>query len=137
MLDLDKFKKPDGTWDSAAFNAAREQERGERRANGELCSQCWAFMLWPVGHPRRCGECEAIDKPAELRHHSQIRCPQCGYHWRVGDSDDYEVYGEGTHPVTCGRCEADFEVVTYVSHTFTSPARQKEEPAAKEPEEKA
>jgi hypothetical protein len=38
----------------------------------------------------------------------------------VGDDLGY-VFEEGEHKVSCDECGHDFEVSTYVSHTFTSP----------------
>lgn len=49
-------------------------------------------------------------------------CPYCGVF--IDIDDDYEMYTDGGHNVTCPCCDKPFEVETYVSHSFTS--RRKE-----------
>lgn len=127
MPEINDYKKADGSFDSTAYHAAYRAEHKARQDKGELCSQCGAFMLWPTGAPRRCGECKAMDLKEELRHSMELRCPACGHHWRPGDEDDYEVFQEGTHGVICSNCDHEFDVETAVSYSFTSPERISEE----------
>lgn len=125
MPNLDACKKDDGSTDWAQYNQLQREEMDERKAKGKICQRngCNRFVMWSKGVPQTCEDCKRLDKPEELHHPSDVRCPKCGHHWRIGDGDDYEVYGEGTHDLTCPECETDFEVTTWVSHTFVSPAR--------------
>lgn len=134
MIDFEKCKKPDGSLDVPLFNELRCQERRDRKAKGELCQRddCDRFIVWSKGYPQTCSDCQNLDKPAELHHPSNIRCPKCGHHWRAGDDDEYELYHEGTHQATCGECEHEFEVTTWVSYTFVSPPRAAEGSEEKE-----
>lgn len=134
MPKLEDCKNADGSTDWKKYNELQAEEMQARKDKGEICQRkgCNGFMLWPKGHPQTCDNCKNIDAPKELHHPGDVRCPKCGYHWRVGDGDDYEVYQEGTHDVTCPDCETEFEVTTWVSYTFVSPARHKEQEQSSE-----
>lgn len=134
MPNLDECKGPDGQTDWNKWNELREKERKEKKDKGEICHQCGRFILFAKGYPQTCDDCKAVDRPAELDHPSEVRCPKCGYHWRVGDGDDYDLYEDGTHEVSCPDCNFDFEVETSVTYSFRSPARTKEESDEKEGE---
>lgn len=127
MEGIDKFKKPDGDVDYEAWNAAYAKDREDRKAKGELCSECGTFIVWSKGFPDRCGDCKALDKPQEVHHHSKIRCPKCLRDWRVGDGDDYHLYEDGDHEVNCGYCGHDFTVITHITYSFESPAQEKDD----------
>jgi len=126
MISLDDCKLPDGSTDWKRYDELKRQEFADRKAKGELCQLCGRLIIWSKGHPQTCTACQDLDKSEELHHSSSVRCPYCGHHWDVGDSDDYDLYKEGQHDVTCSRCEKDFEVSTSVTYTFQSPERVKE-----------
>lgn len=50
----------------------------------------------------------------------------CGGDWNVFETDDYDLYSEGEHEVTCIDCNHEFEVSTTISYNFQSPKRLKE-----------
>lgn len=126
MPNLEDHKKPDGSFDSESWNKAYTQEREDRKQRGELCIACGALIIHSSGLPARCRDCRAIDEPGSLDHHAAVRCPKCGHHWKIMGSDDYELFHEGTHDVTCGECDHEFEVETSVTYSFRSPERQAE-----------
>lgn len=123
MPSLETYRKPDGSLDHAAYNDAVKRERIERQGKGELCSRCERFIVYAKGYPQICGECKSLGEQGEIHHDSEVRCPKCGKSWEVGNGDDYELYGEGSHDVTCGSCDHEFEITTWVSYTFLSPER--------------
>jgi len=125
MPNIDSFKKPDGSIDMKAYNEAAAKERELKKDKGEICYVCGRWIFTGKGYPQECDDCKAIKKDEELHSNEKVRCPDCGRAWRVGDGDYYELYNEGTHDVTCPECDADFEVRTWVQHTFVSPARKK------------
>lgn len=98
-------------------------------ANGENCSKCGTSFLSfnPPGRARKCIDCNNMsDRTGEVDHHRYLRCPQCGGTWDPCETEDYEVFGDEEHQVTCGECDYTFEVSTHVSYTFTSPPRLSE-----------
>lgn len=60
---------------------------------------------------------ERVDR--KLLSDNIIRCPHCGETRPVGD----ELYAEGCHDVYCHECDREFDVYTFVNHTFQSPER--------------
>lgn len=103
-----------GQVDWAAYRKAEIQQ-------GERCRKCGSGILFGQGFPSDCGDCQRASKDdGELRHNSMIRCPKCRKTWVV-DGDD-EIYEEGTHSISCPQCETEFEVETYVSLSYGSPA---------------
>lgn len=128
MIDFEACKKSDGTMDYQKYNEIRKQENEERKANGELCNMpdCNRFILWSKGYPQTCPECKSLDNPEELNHPSNVRCPKCGYHWSVFDSEDYDSLADGGHEVSCQDCGHEFEITTSISYDFKSPERMKE-----------
>lgn len=133
MFSLEDCKRPDGSTDWTRYNELKKKEDEARIEKGELCRLCRRYIVWAKGYPQSCAECKAIDNPGELHHDREVRCPKCGHHWGVGDGEDYELYAEDAHPVTCGECNYDFEVVTHVSYTFVSPERIKPMESQDEP----
>lgn len=128
MLDFEKCRLPDGAFDHKKYDELRKQENAERKAKGELCQLpgCNRFIVYSQGHPQICSDCKALDKPEELDHPSDIRCPKCGHHWSVWETDDHELYAEGEHDVKCDRCNHEFMIVTEITYSFESPERIKE-----------
>lgn len=135
MLDFEKCKKPDGTTDWEKYQELQRQENKERKAKGELCQlpDCNRLIIFSRGYPETCSECKSLDKPEELNHPSNIRCPKCGRNWSVWDGENYDLHAEGEHDVQCPECNHEFEVITYISYDFQSPERIKE---PEDPEEK-
>lgn len=123
MVTLDDHKRPDGTIDWKAYHQAQKDQ-------GERCYQCGLYMpivlgMFGCGHPRRCFDCERLDKQGDVTHERFIRCPKCGKTESVHDydSDLYEMMQEGEHDVTCHSCDHTYEVSTSVTYTFRSPER--------------
>jgi len=135
MPSLEGCKNPDGSMNWEKYDELRKKEREEDRAKGKICRLCGQFIIFERGYPDTCQDCKNLDKDREIQHPNSVRCPKCGHHWRVGDDDDYELYNEGTHDVTCVSCDHEFEVETHVSYSFTSPERVKEEESEEEKEE--
>jgi DNA-directed RNA polymerase subunit RPC12/RpoP len=91
---------------------------------GEQCMTCGGhiFTLRPPGYRRECHSCKDLGASTdEVSHKSKIRCPKCRETWDAWETD-YDIFGEGEHDVTCPECEHEFEITTYVTHTFKSPA---------------
>ena len=113
MIKFVDFKKPKGSINLAAYNAAGKQA-------GAICCECGALLLFPKGQPTECGSCKALQSDKEAVTHSDlVRCPECG-HTQAPE----ELYEEGEHRVDCGNCEAEFTVSTQISYSYTSPARR-------------
>jgi DNA-directed RNA polymerase subunit RPC12/RpoP len=125
MINAENFRKPDGWVDYPKYNAAYQEDRANRIAKGDLCSGCGSPVMYGCGHPQKCRGCMSLDIPDRLFHDQKIRCPDCGYHWRVSDSSNFELLKEGSHDVTCPDCGGHFEIHTYVTHSFLSPERKK------------
>jgi uncharacterized C2H2 Zn-finger protein len=106
----------DGRIDWVAFKAAE-------RANGELCTECAAFIFPGVGHPQKCAECREAEGAGELQHSTFMRCPRCGHLENAYERYDYEICRDGDHLVACSECEHEYTVETRVSFSFKSPAR--------------
>jgi hypothetical protein len=137
MVDFEKCKLPDGTFDNKKYHELQLVELTERKAKGEICQLpgCNHFIIYAKGYPQTCSECRSLDNPDELNHSSNIRCPKCGYNWSVWEGEDSELFAEGEHEVTCHKCDHEFEVVTSVSYDFQSPERiQAKDQAKKEKE---
>jgi hypothetical protein len=120
MIDFKSFKKPGGNTDWTAY-------RGAQVAAGEVCQKChqhiFSFFGIPTAGPRLCGECKALAEDAgEVNSSSYVRCPACGHQMGTNGFDG-ELHSDGTHDVSCGECDHDFEVTTNVSFSFESPAR--------------
>lgn len=135
MAFLSDCKNPDGSTDWKRYHELEAKEREERKNKGEICYRCSRFIIWSKGYPQSCDGCKDIEKREELRHDSKVRCPGCGHNWSVGDGDQYELYEEGEHEVSCDNCDLKFEITTYVSHTFISPERLKEPKEQEEADE--
>lgn len=101
------------------------------------CTECGKeYVLHPLiksDHPYVCYSCkkkaeherekELITSPdcdADYEPYSiddGYYCPYCGVF--IDIDDDYEMYVDGSHDVTCPYCDKPFEVETYLSHSFT------------------
>lgn len=122
MVRLKDHERPDGSIDWDAYRKAEI-------AAGERCYECMGITLYFGDTPgrRKCGACERLDRPAELRHHSRIRCPYCQHVHDVYEGT-FDVWNDGDHALTCGHCEQDFIIRTDVSYNFVSPALGSKEP---------
>lgn len=117
---IDDFDK-DGKINWTEYHKAQLQ-------NGDICTECGAYIVWSKGVPSKCSMCRGLlDEKGEVNHEKRVRCPKCGYTWDPRKSEDYQLFENGTHNVSCCECDHDFEVTTDVSYTFTSPERLKEE----------
>lgn len=116
MVSMKDHEDEKGNLNWETYRAAQKQE-------GEVCMTCGAYLVIGKGHPQNCLQCSDAEKPDELRHDKFLRCPLCGETWNPSDAEDYEVYEDGEHDVTCQHCDFEFRVQTHVSWTFTSPAR--------------
>ena len=114
---MDSFKV-DGKIDWEAYRKAQIEA-------GEICYQCGSLdnLIFSPGYKKLCHQCESISKSRELSHDKMVRCPACGHSWKVGDNDDYDLYEDGEHEVSCSNCNHDFQVTTHVSYRFESPER--------------
>lgn len=123
MASVDECKLPDGSTDWNKYQELQKEELEARKAKGEVCQRngCNRHVMFSSGIPGTCSECLALDDPDELHHSGEIRCPKCGHHREIGD--DGELYAEGTHEVTCSKCNFEFEIETWISFTFVSPER--------------
>lgn len=129
------FEKPDGSGvDWKAYSKAQLE-------NGEICTRCRAYCLslglnGPSGYPDRCYDCKKMDvEKGEVTHGANVRCPKCSYQWNIISGDNYEYYADGLHDAQCRQCEYEFEITTYVSYSFKSPALLPEEPEAEKTKE--
>ena len=52
-----------------------------------------------------------------------VICPYCGHHNKV--EEGYMYFEEGYHTDTCGNCNNDFELVTYISISYTTRKKEK------------
>lgn len=127
MLNFEDFEK-DGRVDWTAFNAARKQA-------GECCSRCESpliaplFVPKPEPAPRLCYSCRDLDEDlGEVDSDDFIRCPHCREQSRVHDGENYSMFEDGEHEVSCDSCGKDFTVSTSVSYSFSSPAIVKAKP---------
>lgn len=112
---IDDHKKTDGSIDWSAYNAAKKR-------NGESCQKCGAYIvLGGGGSPRTCHSCERLLKDEEITHDKFIRCPKCKKLWSPYDCEQYEVFTDGEHEISCYECDHTFEVSTHLSFSFTSP----------------
>ena len=120
MVSLTQFKTADGKTDWGAYRAAQV-------AAGDICQRCGAYVGFfglDRSGPCSCSSCRELDTEAgDVSHRSFIRCPKCGGTWDPCHSDDYDIFADGDHDVTCPDCEHEFEMVTHVSYTFQSPPR--------------
>lgn len=110
----------DGKTDMRSYNAAQ-------LANGDRCSECGVYIMFPKGHRDKCRSCEkARTDDGELTHTEKIRCPKCRHMMNsedVAECTDYRLYnGNEDTKVTCLECDHEFEVVTHISYSFVSPA---------------
>lgn len=115
IIKLDDFTSVDGDIDWCAYRKAQV-------ANGEECTLCGACIPRPHGHPTKCSSCEEIKGKEELGHETFVRCPKCGDYWDPTHSEDYDLFEDGEHGVSCQDCGCDFTVSTSVSYWFTSPS---------------
>ena len=50
------------------------------------------------------------------------KCPHCGASFDIEDNDAYELYtdNDDSHTVYCPECDMEFEVVTMITHRFST-----------------
>ena len=129
MISFDDHRKADGAIDWPAYRKACVDA-------GERCYRCDAsiFSLRSTYSRRLCAECSKLDNDKdEVSHSNLIRCPKCRHQENVLEGDQYDLFGDGEHSVTCGQCGHEYKVSTWVSYTFKSPPLSPEE--AEEPED--
>jgi hypothetical protein len=117
MINPDDFKKADGYIDWDACNKARVEA-------GEKCYKCGGFIVSFSNKNKSrqlCSQCESLEEKDEVDHDSLIRCPKCKASWDISEHEDYHLYEDGEHDVTCYDCNHEFKVTTNVSYSFTSP----------------
>ena len=127
MTSIDDHQNEDGTTNWAALRKAEEN-------NGQRCITCGTFMTnialfsdKDLKYARECVSCEQLVKnDGEVDHDERVRCPKCRHIMVVHDMEDYETYREDEHSVSCDECDHDFEIQTYVTYSFSSPAMLKE-----------
>ena len=121
MISYKDFERPDGSVDWEACDRAK-------KAVGDSCTECGAFLLFGMGHPEKCASCKALVHDAGAVHHaSSVRCPHCRKLMDVSDSELYALYEAGEHEITCHGCDREFTVSTSVSFSFESPALAKQD----------
>jgi uncharacterized C2H2 Zn-finger protein len=120
MTNMDNFRGKDGNIDWNAYNQAEIE-------NGERCFLCSQFIGWiGSGGRRMCYSCSNIPKKESLDHERFARCPKCKATWDIRESEDYDLFSEGSHSVHC-ECGYDFEIETKVEYSFESPELLEEE----------
>jgi len=120
VASINDYKLPDG---GINWRAYREAEI----ACGDRCCLCQVYVTFgdTLGGPRLCHSCKSLEATVgEVSHDSHIRCPSCGHieditQWDCDSAE--EKYEEGTHAVTCSRCEFEYEIETHVSYSYSSP----------------
>jgi len=124
MIKIDDHTLPGGAIDWPSYKRAQVDA-------GEVCYRCGSYIFKLIGGRvglDLCGQCMALDRDRdEVVHDRMIRCPACGETDNISDWDsDYGeiVYGEGTHEVTCAKCEHVYEIETHVRYSYTSPKRE-------------
>jgi hypothetical protein len=94
-----------------------------QKRNGEVCSRCGKYILFPKGYPEQCPDCHSLSKSKqEVYHSSLVRCPKCLTEIDAFDLCSYGIHEEGEHEVSCPGCDANFVVNTTISYKFESPA---------------
>ncbi len=125
MADMDDYRKPGGSFDWKAYNAACV-------ADGSHCRTCGRYMLPNIFKhtatgPRECGSCVSLREDLEeVTDDNKVRCPECRHTYDLttymSENAHYDGYQEGEHNVDCPQCEKTFTITTHVSYSFTSPA---------------
>ena len=114
-INMDDYRTEKGGIDWPRYEKARVNA-------GEKCNQCGRFMMDDNNFSHRCWECRHLaESKGEREHDSLVRCPKCKETWSPEDTEDYDLFSDGEHDVTC-ECGHNFEVNTRVEHHFTSPA---------------
>lgn len=116
LIDINRYKDSEDNVDWKAYRAARI-------ANGEICTSCGGFIIWNKGYPDTCYDCKQMVKDlGEVSHEDYIRCPRCRNQVNIAYEEDYSLYQDGEHKVTCSECDYEYEITTHISFSFTSPA---------------
>lgn len=121
MADFKDFTMENGNTDWMAYHKAQIED-------GEVCYQCdsyiTSYLFNKIPGRTLCFDCKNLDESNEKVEHSNLlRCPKCCYSWTaITDCEDYELYNEGDHEVSCRKCNHNFTIETYVSYSFDSPA---------------
>jgi DNA-directed RNA polymerase subunit RPC12/RpoP len=124
MINFKAYKLPSGLIDWKGYNEAQ-------KAIGEACYKCGVEFLDESSTGKRlCSNCESLSNLSiAVQHEEYIRCPHCGNQERIFDWDDRDCgdvkYVEGSHEVTCSRCEKDYTIETYVNILYESPPQNK------------
>ena len=120
--DMDDFRDENGKLNWGAYKQAEVD-------GGWCCANCKGYIsTWGKRKPgpNLCVDCKSLkEDDGEVFSDSFIRCPKCDYQENVWESDDYEVLNDGEHQVQCYKCNYEYEIMTEISHTFTSPERIK------------
>lgn len=120
-IDQEAYRLPNGRYDYAAYDLARVQ-------NGDFCSSCLSWLVAPKGFPELCYDCKSMKEDLdEVSHDEYLRCPFCREEEEVCYMEDYSLYQDGPHEITCTNCGKEYEITTNVSYSFVSPAICKEE----------
>lgn len=74
-----------------------------------------------------CRDCHNAKDPDEFDSTRCIRCPHCAHRmyddlWEFGIYEDDDI-----HPVTCTKCDKDFDVKTTIEISWESPALEVKE----------
>ena len=129
MVSITDYKREDGSFDWDSYRKARDEERRDEVSRGKRCRTCGEYIVFSHGRITQCYSCEHIASDLDdVRHDTAIRCPKCRRTEKVGDGDNYDLYEEGEHEVTCGYCNHEYTVETQVSYSFTSPSVVESEP---------
>jgi len=114
---LDDYRDSLGNVDWKAYGAAR-------KASGEECSSCGAFMIFNSGKPQRCVQCADVENDRRLHHDELVRCPACRHTWKP-DAEDWD--GPGQNGAVCPACNRWFIFVIHPRYSYESPPMGVEE----------
>lgn len=94
-----------------------------------ICEKCGKETYVVFGWERSiCHKCREEEHAEELREQilsgeidctdceDNIYCPWCGERYEI--DNEYSLYVDGSHDVTCYNCSKKFEVTTNVSYSF-------------------
>lgn len=131
MIRISDYMTPEGKTDWKAYDQARKD-------SGEACYKCGHYILFGKGYRQMCDACTSLHRGGRgevYSNRSGIRCPKCGFasHDPYDFSDD--IYQEGTHELTCSRCDHEFEIETHVEYSWTSPAMIEEDEESEDDED--
>jgi DNA-directed RNA polymerase subunit RPC12/RpoP len=118
MIEFKDFQDENGKVNWAKYDKAQID-------NGEKCLRCGALILRSKNVRTLCFDCKSLDEEkGKVSHDSYIRCPKCSSQWDPQTIEQYDAFQDGEHDVICPECEHRFEIITYVTYTFISPAME-------------